>query len=125
MQQQQPSEQQIIGAYQKMKQECSSLSQKINELEMEQTEHGLVLDTIKTLEPERRCFRQVGNVLVERSVKEVMPAVEKNREEISTVIQSLVKEFQRKQVELEKFAEKHQIRERPAGGGGGPGGLMG
>ena len=36
----------------------------------------LVIDQIKTLEPERKCFRMVGGVLVERNVGEALKALE-------------------------------------------------
>lgn len=42
--------------------------------------HSLVLSTIEKLEPERKCFRLVGGVLVERTVGEVAPAVQRNRD---------------------------------------------
>lgn len=38
----------------------------------------LVIDSISPLEPERKCFRMVGGVLVERTIKEVLPALETN-----------------------------------------------
>ena len=42
-------------------------------------------DTLKPLDPERRAFRLVGGILVERTVKEVLPSVTSNRENVSTV----------------------------------------
>lgn len=38
----------------------------------------LVIESISSLEPDRKCFRMVGGVLVERTVKEVLPALETN-----------------------------------------------
>lgn len=38
----------------------------------------LVIDSISPLEPDRKCFRMVGGVLVERTVKEVLPALQTN-----------------------------------------------
>ena len=43
---------------------------------------SLVLDTLKKHDPKRRCFRSVGGVLVERTVADVMPAVEYNAEQV-------------------------------------------
>lgn len=51
---------------------------KIAELEGERSEHQLVTEAMKEMEPSRRCFRMIGGVLVERTVGEVKPAVEKN-----------------------------------------------
>ena len=33
------------------------------------------MDTIKDLEPDRKCWRMVGGVMVERTIKEVVPAL--------------------------------------------------
>ena len=40
----------------------------------------MVIDTLKDLDPERKCFRLVGGVLVERTVKEVAPALRSSSE---------------------------------------------
>ena len=42
----------------------------------------LVIDAIKDLDPHRKCFRMVGTVIVERSVAEVLPAVQSNLEQV-------------------------------------------
>ena len=52
---------------------------KITELSAEIAEHELVLKTIAPMDAKRKCFRLVNDVLIERSVGEVMPAVQKNR----------------------------------------------
>jgi len=39
-----------------------------------------VLEALKPLEGDRRCYRLVGGVLVERTAAEVLPAVQKNVE---------------------------------------------
>ena len=45
-------------------------------------EHDLVIKTLEPLEPGRRCSRLVGEVLVERTVGDVLPAVQKQRENL-------------------------------------------
>ena len=44
-----------------------------------------MLDTLKGVDQDRKCFRMVGGVLVERTVKEVVPALEHNLQQVSDV----------------------------------------
>ena len=67
---------------QALQQVCQELTRKINELDMDRTEHGLVIDALKPLDGGRKCFRMVGDVVVERTIDEVAPAVLKNRDAI-------------------------------------------
>lgn len=46
--------------------------------------HRVVEEILQPLDPDRRAFRLVGGVLVERTVKEVLPTVSTNRENVST-----------------------------------------
>ena len=43
-----------------------------------------VIEALKGVEPERRCFRMIGGVLVERTVKDVLPALENNKQQVSS-----------------------------------------
>jgi prefoldin subunit 2 len=40
------------------------------------------MNTIKDLDPQRKCFRLISGVLVERTVGEVLPAVQRNQEQV-------------------------------------------
>ena len=42
----------------------------------------LVIETLKEVEKDRKCFRMIGGVLVERTVNEVLPALEQNKEQV-------------------------------------------
>ncbi|NXQ08218.1 PFD2 protein, partial [Vidua macroura] len=96
----------------------------------------LVIETLREVDPTRKCFRMVGGVLVERTVKEVLPALESNREQISKLIEALAQQLQAKGRELSEFRERHNIRlvgeddpkstprDGPEGGKGGPGGVL-
>ena len=86
------SEKEVINTFQTLRQEADQLFRKINELENEKAEHTLVIDAIKDLDPKRKCFRLIGGVLVERTVEEVLPAVQKNREGLSAVIGKLMEQ---------------------------------
>ena len=47
------------------------------------TSFSLVLETLKKHDPKRKCFRSIGGVLVERTVADVMPALQYNAEQVS------------------------------------------
>ena len=42
----------------------------------------LVIETLKDVDEDRRCFRLVGGVLVERTVKDVLPALVNNKDQV-------------------------------------------
>ena len=73
------SEEQIIGHYRQMRSEIQKIASKISELEQEVQEHQLVIDTLTPLDGERKAFRLMGGILVERTVKEVLPDVTQNQ----------------------------------------------
>lgn len=63
----------------------------------------LVLDTLRPLPPDRKCFRMINGVLVERTVEEVMPALVTNSDGLKKVLDDLVKQYKRQQEEMEKW----------------------
>ncbi|KAJ8007932.1 hypothetical protein DPEC_G00099320 [Dallia pectoralis] len=105
-----PSAEQVVAAFQRMRSEQRSMASKAAELEMEINEHSLVIETLKDVDPTRKCFRLVGGVLVERTVKEVLPALESNKEQISKYVESINTQMQLKGRELTEYREKYNIR---------------
>ena len=79
-----------IDKYNELIQEQQQLAQKISEFEMDCNEHKLVEETLAPLDPNRRAYRLVGEVLVERTVEEVLPSVKKNRENVSSSLVSSI-----------------------------------
>lgn len=67
------------------------------------TLYRLVLETLEPLDDDRKCFRLINGVLVERTVKEVIPALKTNQEGLRKVLDDLVKQYKLKQDELEKW----------------------
>jgi prefoldin subunit 2 len=80
--QQQPSGQ-VMQQYQELTQDSQRLAQKISELETDRNEHKLVEETLTPLDPGRKAYRLVGEVLVERTVQEVLPSIQSNRANVS------------------------------------------
>jgi len=70
---------------------------------------SLVLRAIKDLDPSRRCYRSIGGVLVERTVAEVVPAVQKNLSGIEELITKLTNEMKEKEAQADEYRIKHNI----------------
>ncbi|XP_030635941.1 prefoldin subunit 2 [Chanos chanos] len=105
-----PTPEQVVATFQRMRQEQRSMASKLAELQMEISEHSLVIDTLQEVDPSRKCYRMVGGVLVERTVKEVLPALENNKEQISKVVESLNSQMVSKGQELTEYRERYNIR---------------
>mmetsp|Transcript_55803 Transcript_55803/g.92687 ORF Transcript_55803/g.92687 Transcript_55803/m.92687 type:complete len:123 (+) Transcript_55803:16-384(+) len=107
---QQVAENFILQQFHNKRSELQAYSQRLGELEMNQREHNLVITALEKLPRERRCFRLVGGVLVERTVNEVEPALRKNLEKLAEVIQNMEDDMKVKEDELAAFATKYHIQ---------------
>jgi len=72
--------------------------------------YRLVLETLAPLPADRKCFRMINGVLVERTVKDVVPALKINADGLRKVLEDLVKQYNAKQVEMEKWKKKNNIQ---------------
>ena len=101
---------------------CEALARKLNEMELEQNEHKLVCEALAPLDPGRKCFRMIGGVIVERTVREVAPDVRQKMELIGQSMTKLTEQLKAQQAAADAFAKKHKINagvlERGGGGGG-------
>ncbi|KAK0461825.1 Prefoldin beta-like protein [Desarmillaria tabescens] len=107
------SEQEILQTFNRYQSDLRNLAGKIGELESEADEHGLVLTTLNealTEEPDRKCFRLIGGVLVERTVRDVVPALSMNRDGILQAVGNLAEQYKTKEKELDAFKELYKIR---------------
>ncbi|KAJ1606937.1 hypothetical protein OIY81_3050 [Cryptosporidium canis] len=97
------------------------LSSKISELSQDSKEHGLVLNAFERVDPERRCFRVIGGVMVERTVKTVKPALEKEKAALDSAISELEKQYESTEEELKSLVESLSKESGSAVLGSGPG----
>ncbi|XP_002163089.2 prefoldin subunit 2 isoform X1 [Hydra vulgaris] len=103
------SQEQIITKFNQMRQEQRIIVNKIGELEAEISEHSVVIETLKNVDESRKCFRMVGGILSERTVKEVLPALQNNKSQIQQVIEKLNSQLHEKGEELNKYRSEHNI----------------
>jgi hypothetical protein len=66
-------------------------------------QYRLVLETLEPLTGDRKCFRMINGVLVERTVKDVVPALQTNSEGLKKVLEELMKSYRSKNVEMESW----------------------
>lgn len=93
----------FIERIQTLRNEMQGIATKIGELEGDAEEHRAVIDTLRDTakrSPDRKCFRMIGGILVERTVKDVLPALETNFNGLRSVIEGLAKQYKSKDDEL-------------------------
>jgi prefoldin subunit 2 len=107
-----PTQEQMdaVSRWQQLRSDCLTLQSKLTELEMERAEHELVLSTLTPCARDRTCYRMVGGVLLQRTVGEVQPAVQKNRDNLAELCAQVAESLKRKDTELSEIQRKYNIR---------------
>jgi prefoldin subunit 2 len=78
-------EREIIARFQQIQDHVRTLAGRLNEIEGDETEHEGVLKLLEPLDGDRKCFRLIGGVLVERTVADVKPALKDSRDRLKGV----------------------------------------
>eukprot|EP00878_Enallax_costatus_P006547 GHUV01006864.1.p1 GENE.GHUV01006864.1~~GHUV01006864.1.p1 ORF type:complete len:148 (+),score=44.73 GHUV01006864.1:465-908(+) len=104
------SEQEVVARFQEMRQNVSTLFSKLSDIEQEAQEHDLVIKQLQPMDKTRKCYRMIGDVLVERTVAETLPAVMRNREGLGNVMKQLQTQLETQQKALAEFQQKYKIR---------------
>lgn len=63
----------------------------------------LVIETLEPLSADRKCFRLVNGVLVERTVGDVVPSLKTNADGLKQVLDEMVKQYKAKQTEMDNW----------------------
>ena len=66
------------------------------------------METLTPLSGDRKCFRMINSVLVERTVGDVLPALQTNADNLKEVLETLVKQYRTKQEEMEQWKVSQQ-----------------
>eukprot|EP00923_Selenidium_pygospionis_P009192 GHVN01015708.1.p1 GENE.GHVN01015708.1~~GHVN01015708.1.p1 ORF type:complete len:160 (+),score=35.99 GHVN01015708.1:37-480(+) len=85
---------QMIQEAQRLQKVKIAIINKVNDLEADKREHSLVLEAFQGIPEDRRCFRIVGGVMVERTVKEVRPVIAAHEKAVGRAIEELDKQLE-------------------------------
>ncbi|XP_057672890.1 prefoldin subunit 2 [Diorhabda carinulata] len=107
-----PTPEEILAGFQNLRAEQRALSGKLSEFEVDLNEHRMVIETLKNVNEERKCFRLIGGILTERTVKDVLPALTTNQEKLKEIIEKLHEQISKKGQEINDYREKHNIKFR-------------
>merc|ERR1711959_47435 len=113
---QQEAEKKIVAKFQEMREEKQKIAAKIAEMNTEKNEHEMVVKTLTPMDPNRKAWRMVGGVLVERTCGEVLPAVQEGLGKITEVVETLTKKYDDQEADIKAFMEKYNIRLQGPGG---------
>ena len=104
--------QQIISNFNKLQTECNQLRSKVAELDNEMQEHLRVVKTLEPLPSDRRAFRLIGGVLVEKTVGEVLPDVKQQQEQLNQLILRLTDTITEKEKDLKKMQKDFDLQKQ-------------
>lgn len=107
-----PTPEEILAGFQNLRAEQRALSGKLSEFELDLNEHRMVIETLKNVNEERKCFRLIGGILTERKVKDVLPVLTTNQEKLKEFIEKLHEQISKKGQEINEYREKHNIKFR-------------
>uniref|UniRef100_A0A1B6DU85 Prefoldin subunit 2 n=1 Tax=Clastoptera arizonana TaxID=38151 RepID=A0A1B6DU85_9HEMI len=90
------NEAEIYAKFNSLRLEQRRIAENLSSLENQQSEHKIVLNVLKDLDGDRKCFRMVGEILVERTVKEVYPILTATLTQLGTVVERVNEQLLKK-----------------------------
>ncbi|CAG5104910.1 Oidioi.mRNA.OKI2018_I69.chr1.g1662.t1.cds [Oikopleura dioica] len=104
-----PSKEEIVQHFQNLCGQQRQYQGKLAELRQEKGEHELVAATLKDADSSRKAWRLVGGVLTERTVGEILPALEEQIKGLTEIMEKIQTAMNDKAKEITAYREKHQI----------------
>ncbi|KAH0793482.1 prefoldin subunit 2 [Histomonas meleagridis] len=103
----------ISEQFNKLREELKELQSKNIQFELDMQQHERVLESIAKLPDDRKCYRLVGEVLVQMTIGEARPALDQQRASLKELIQTFTAKIKAKEEELLAFQKEHNIQIRP------------
>ena len=107
------TDQEIISLYTKAKRQYTAFFQKTIELEDELSGINLVLKTLSKLNDNRRCFRKIGGVLVEKDLPTVKKDLEVEVSNFKATLDNLYKAMDQQEAIMIDYEKKYPEILRP------------
>jgi prefoldin subunit 2 len=101
--------QEVVNNYNKLKSEYAEIFKKFIELEDEKREHALVLKNIEGLSKDRRCWRMVGGILVEKTMEEVLTSLSDNIKFFEQAIKAIETTLKKREKEILEIELKYNV----------------
>lgn len=101
----------LAQRYQGLREDINTLYSRLAGVDSDRSEHDLVLKQMEKLDGSRRCWHQVGTVLAETTVAEVVPVLKINHSQLIESVQSLTAAVQAREKQLSELTNKYGIRE--------------
>ncbi|VDK55974.1 unnamed protein product [Anisakis simplex] len=70
--------QEIVENFQKLREQQQDIANEINKVDEETREHKRVIELLEKMPEDKRCYRVVGDTLVEYHVKDILPELSDN-----------------------------------------------
>uniref|UniRef100_A0A0M3IA32 Prefoldin subunit 2 n=1 Tax=Ascaris lumbricoides TaxID=6252 RepID=A0A0M3IA32_ASCLU len=103
-------QQEIVEHFQKLREQQQDIAAEITKVDDESREHRRVIDMLKKLPDNKKCYRLIGGTLVEYEVKDVLPTLSDNVKNLEVVMTKLNEQLVAKGKEVNDYKEKHNIR---------------
>ena len=113
---------QVAIRYKQLQTEAQALVTKLMEIEEEKKENELVLESISTLEDDRKCWRLINGVLMEKTKLEVIPEMRVCISNLTAVSKQITDTMQsvRQEIRNLESAYDHIMKASKAAGAQGP-----
>lgn len=72
--------------------------------------HRTVIDTLKTVDEGRKCYRLLGGVLCARTVSKVLPELTEHKDQLELMVARGNEQLSKKGQEINKYIEVNNIK---------------
>ncbi|OLL24535.1 putative prefoldin subunit 2 [Neolecta irregularis DAH-3] len=100
----------LQAMYSQHKSRIQKLIARVSKLESEAEEHKLVIETLRPLDPPRKCFHMINGVLVEKSIREVLPMLEDLHKNLLKTIEVLLEKYKSEDAAFKQFVKENNIK---------------